>query len=460
MKGRNFFPIAFPIAMMLLLSILNWSGCSKMGPVEPVQQDEPEEPVELFGRLSVDSDPDSAEIFLNKVRWPDSLTCTPAGPDTILAGEYELTVKKQGYRDFVAKIIVEPGGLTVMNPYLEKLPDSTASDTTSTPVIPTDLNGHIHFNTVTREMMFTGIIFGTAGYDSVCFDGSIYPMRFSAIWDGRTLIVEEYYTFANVFFGGRYNLTGWWYYNDDGSGRDNNCITYNTDGLEWYREGSDSWWKLLEPQLAYLKVTSSPSGASILLDNAMYWPNHPLGYTVTPSGVNVIGFGYHTITVSLAGYIPQSAEFTSIRGDTIHLHFDLVPISPPVQGFSIKYFDGGDSSSSGDTLKVTGTELFKLYKVLVLNGADGPILHIDMETGVCYNTGQTFEVLRDGDKLALPMGQFAHKYNRVTFKKNTDPNSLDDWYYDGRDGLSKPVINNLVVQLAVDKDQWYTILRV
>lgn len=335
------------IFIVMFLAVLLVASCSKMAPTEPDRQDEPEDPVvpvdvtvtaSVLGVDAVDNTYMSGvSVYTQEGEpatyrpWPaEGRNTTPIEPNDIELGHYLFVGVKAGHDTAYSPLEVTAAD-TMLNVYLVMHKTQAPTDTTSTPVIPTGLNGNIHFDTVTREIEFTGSIFGTAGYDSVCFDGSIYNMRFEAIHDGCKLIVEDYYTFANTFFGGRYNLTGWWYYHNDGSGRDGNCITYNADGLEWYREGTESWWKLGDRPVLTYKVeikAVDPTNPSILLNGNLVSPGiydcmangntisatHPEYYNWGPHAFDGIPNGTKVIEIDMDKIPPTTYHLTVNSG--------------------------------------------------------------------------------------------------------------------------------------------------
>ncbi len=70
------------------------------------------------------------------------------------------------------------------------------------------------------------------------------------------------------------------------------------------------------PSDGSIAITSEPAGAAIVIDG---FDTHQ----VTPVTFNDVPVGDHTVSVSLAGYLPASETVTVTAGTTAHVAFDL-----------------------------------------------------------------------------------------------------------------------------------------
>ncbi|MFC1622705.1 hypothetical protein ACFL1Y_01805 [Patescibacteria group bacterium] len=125
---------------------------------------------------------------------------------------------------------------------------------------------------------------------------------------------------------------------------------------------------------------------------------------------------------------------------------------------SLIYIEGGDTTSDGDTLIVQGTKIFDHYQVVVLNGSDGPIRHIDMCTGWDYKNSVQFTVIKDccADIVKIPFDQFDRMYDHSTLQVGTDPEEVTDWLWFGR----FDILIGLRMIIEMTNGQWYDIQRI
>jgi uncharacterized repeat protein (TIGR01451 family) len=97
------------------------------------------------------------------------------------------------------------------------------------------------------------------------------------------------------------------------------------------------------PQTGSISVSSTPAGAAISLDGA------DTGKT-TPSTLDNLIPGTHTVAVSLAGYIPNSTTITVIAGSIVQVDLLLVPI-PVTTGSLIV-----SSTPAGAAISIDGVD--------------------------------------------------------------------------------------------------------
>ncbi len=189
------------------------------------------------------------------------------------------------------------------------------------------------------------------------------------------------------------------------------------------------------------------------------WPEK--GRNLTPIEPNNIEPGHYLFVGIKAGYdtaySPLEVTITDTVSTVYTVYLIMHKIKQKTLPDSLIYIEGGDSTSCGDTLVVQGTKTIKNYKVIVLNGSNGPIRHIDMKSGWDYKNKQQFIIFYcNNNKSKLPLDQFSHKYTKMTLQSGIDPERKDDWLWYGRYEIN---FGLLLISKIAEQDQWYKMLR-
>lgn len=273
--------------------------------------------VEDYYWLSLNVSPDETTILLDGSLWG-------TGVSTISVGDHNLQVSKDEHVPFDTTFTAILNDTVFISVVLQE-----------NAVGP--LSGAFYYDPETRVIRLEGDFFTI--WTTMMINGSVHPMLEVEVSPGFEYVIPETYTKIQFVDGDWNDPATWWY-----PGRNGHTLTPN--GAEWVQndDRGEAWYWLHELLDPYLEVTSEPSGAQIVLDDVMPWPNWPVGHTVTPSGTNKVDLGPHTVTVSLDGYEPQTVPFEAYRGDTTRIHVVLVetppPPEPPVEALRIEYADG------------------------------------------------------------------------------------------------------------------------
>lgn len=183
--------------------------------------------------------------------------------------------------------------------------------------VPSGLSGSMCFDPQTRIIRFSGNLFNV--YNRAFFNHSSQDAYQPHIYDGCELTVPDHYQVVQVYFVMNGDTT-WWYFNDDGSGRDDNEFSYC--GMEWRVDGQESWFWLDEyvPNKAYVKFTPvNPYDMDIILN----------GVSVNSNTVYECNIGHNSIGARRVGYYDYSNSFTGVAGDTIIMSLTLTAETPP-----------------------------------------------------------------------------------------------------------------------------------
>ena len=147
--------------------------------------------------------------------------------------------------------------------------------------------------------------------------------------------------------------------------------------------------------LGKIKVTSSPAGASILLDGLETDEN-------TNATLAEIPAGDHGVQVSLEGYAAVEEEWVTVRhGETAEVHFTLVPLTGSIdvssepEGAAI-YLDGEDT---GELTPATLTDVPAGSHLVEarLSGYDAASSRVEIEEGITATLSFTLSPSTTGD---------------------------------------------------------------
>lgn len=304
-------------------------------------------------------------------------------------------------------------------------------------VEPTDLSGAFYYDVTIDTLIFSedGDFFTV--YRWVVFAGENF-LSYQEVHPGIKLKLPENADRLNFIF----NLddsTAYFY-----PGRGNCNLDY--DGVAW----DNSWFWPWELKLqAWVKFTPlEPYDMDVILNGVSIGSNQDTQECLE---------GLNTVSARRVGYNDSTFTFSGVLGDTIVIPITLIPESSSTFLIQSNY----TTNSWNDTLIVEGPEIYYEcggYKILVLNGSDGRLIYIYLFTGQDVEYPEIFYiVIRQGNKFLIPLCQFEHYYTNISFIKGDEIRD-DMWYYEGRDGIPKPVLVNVYPGPKIPP-QWYIVER-
>jgi hypothetical protein len=226
------------------------------------------------GSISVSSTPNGAGIYVDTLYQGE----TNQVVGNLAAGTHTVTLKKAGYQTWSAQYTVYSGQTTYINAQL-------------TPVS----------NPSTGDLEVLSSPSGAAVYVDTDYQGSTSPgspLDVLALSPGTHTVVlkksgyQDYTTTANIRAGQTAQVS----------------VTLVPSGQP--------------PTTASVQISSDPSGAEVLINNAYVG--------VTPLTAQNVQPGSSTVTITLAGYNPYSSTLQISAGQALQVNAALSPVATPV----------------------------------------------------------------------------------------------------------------------------------
>ncbi|HJJ30647.1 MAG TPA: PEGA domain-containing protein [Methanocorpusculum sp.] len=300
--------------------------------------------IQTDGYLDISSDPSGASV-----RIDGSYYGTTPLTVSVPAGSHTVSVAKNGYSGWTKSVSVSSGATTNVYATLSKVVSTGYLSASSYPKYA-DLyvDGSYQGQTPITVALDSGkhtVLFRKSGYSDYSIDVRINEGETSVI--SATLVEKDtsgYVSIASYPGGASVYVDGAFVGNTPYStGSSTSYLSagpYSTSAyhsLELRLSGYNTYSTSFKPQekstvtitatltpatptTASLTVTSSPSGASVYVDNVYYG--------ITPVTVSSLQPGSHSVKVSSLGYLDSINTITVAAGQSVSLPVTLTPSSP------------------------------------------------------------------------------------------------------------------------------------
>jgi len=288
------------------------------------------------GLISVDSDPQGAQIILDQTNTQKT---TPDTLDSVPVGKHMVTVEREGYRpspDFDTVEVVEDSLSTVSFVLVERLGDIfVKSDPSGAEIILDHIStGKMTPDTIFDVMVGDHIVSVTKSGYSVfpesaivkVSDGSVATVNFVLGQNVGGLFVSSTPQSADIYLNHESSgeLTPHLFNLPEGS----YIVSVSKSGYSVFPESvvvqvvKDSWVTadfILTENKGSIFVNSDPSGGSIILD-------HLFTGKITPDTLFEVDLGDHVVSVEKPGYLasPESLAVTVVENQTTSAEFILL----------------------------------------------------------------------------------------------------------------------------------------
>ena len=301
-------------------------------------------PVQTDGYVSVSSDPSGSTVRIDGSYYGTTPTTV-----SVPAGRHTVSVAKDGYSGWSQTVSVTSGATTSVYATLSKVVTTGYLSASSNPKYA-DLyvDGSYQGQTPITIALDSGkhnVIFRKAGYSD--YSISVYINEGQTSIVSATLVEKDtsgYVSIASFPGGASVYVDGAFVgntpYSTPSSTSYLSAGPYSTNvyhslelRLPGYNIYSTSFRPLEKstvtvtatlspavPTTASLTVTSSPSGASVYVDNVYYG--------LTPATVSNLQAGSHSVKISSLGYLDSVNTITVSAGQSVSLPVTLIPASP------------------------------------------------------------------------------------------------------------------------------------
>ena len=301
-------------------------------------------PVQTDGYVSVSSDPSGSTVRIDGSYYGTTPTTV-----SVPAGRHTVSVAKDGYSGWSQTVSVTSGATTSVYATLSKVVTTGYLSASSNPKYA-DLyvDGSYQGQTPITIALDSGkhnVIFRKAGYSD--YSISVYINEGQTSIVSATLVEKDtsgYVSIASFPGGASVYVDGAFVgitpYSTPSSTSYLSAGPYSTNvyhslelRLPGYNIYSTSFGPLEKstvtvtatlspavPTTASLTVTSSPSGASVYVDNVYYG--------LTPATVSNLQAGSHSVKISSLGYLDSVNTITVSAGQSVSLPVTLIPASP------------------------------------------------------------------------------------------------------------------------------------
>jgi len=288
------------------------------------------------GSISVDSDPQGAQIILDQTNTQKT---TPDTLDSVPVGKHTVTVEKEGYRpspDFDTVEVVEDSLTTVSFVLVERLGDIfVKSDPSGAEIVLDHLStGKMTPDTIFDLMVGDHIVSVTKSGYSVfpessiveVIENSVITVGFILAQNKGKLSVNSSPEGADIYLN--YENTGEWSPHTFELPEGRYVVSVAKSGYSAFPESvvvqvvKDSWATanfVLTESKGAIFVNSDPSGGSIILD-------HLFTGKITPDTLFEVDLGDHVVSVEKPGYLasPESLVVTVVENQTTSAEFILL----------------------------------------------------------------------------------------------------------------------------------------
>jgi hypothetical protein len=346
--------------------------------------------VATTGSISIDSTPSGATIVLDGT----TKGTTPTTLNGIPVGSHTLVLKKSGYDDYSSSVMIGSGTMTVLSAVLVPATGSISVNSTppgATIVLDGTTNG-------TTPAFFTGIYVGNHtlvlkknGYYDYSANVTASPGNTTSISATLTattgsLSVNSSPSKATIILDGTARGTTPTILNGISVG--SHTLVLKKSGYNDYSTTvtvSSGTTTSISPTLTAtpgsISVRSTPSGATIVLDG--------MTKGTTPSTLNGISVGSHTLVLKKSGYNDYSTSVTVSSGKTASVSATLTVSTGSISANSTP--SGAtivlDGTTKGTTpANLVGISVGKHTLVLKKNGYN------DYSTSVTVSSGKTANV--------------------------------------------------------------------